>query len=245
MQPILSVETMRASDAWTIANRVPGLTLMARAARGIFRAADWPAGTAIVIGPGNNGGDGAALACLLARAGIPCTIYRLSDKASPDNAHYLARAETLGVPILPFAGREAELAAAPAVADCVLGTGFSGPLRGAARQAVEWINRAGENGAFVVSADINSGLNGDTGSADLAVVSDLTVSIGFYKTGLFRGDAPRYIRRLVNVDIGITQQGPAAAFLAPPGAQPGPGQIACPSGCRWDSLPAADDPDDI
>lgn len=74
MQPILSVETMRASDAWTIANRVPGLTLMARAARGIFRAADWPAGTAIVIGPGNNGGDGAALACLLARAGIPCTI---------------------------------------------------------------------------------------------------------------------------------------------------------------------------
>ena len=149
------------------------------------------------------------------------------------------------MPILPFAGREAELAAAPAVADCVLGTGFSGPLRGAARQAVEWINRAGENGAFVVSADINSGLNGDTGAADLAVVSDLTVSIGFYKTGLFRGEASRYIRRLVNVDIGIEQRGPAAAFLARPDTPPAPGEIACPPGCRWDSLPAADDPDDI
>ena len=56
----------------------------------------------------------------------------------------------------------------------------------------------------MISADINSGLNGDTGIADLAVKSDLTVSIGFYKTGLFRGDAPLYIKDLINVDIGIT-----------------------------------------
>ena len=46
-------------------------------------------------------------------------------------------------------------------------------------------------------------MNGDTGEAFLAVRSDLTVSIGFYKQGLFRGEADRYIGKLTNVDIGI------------------------------------------
>ena len=46
-------------------------------------------------------------------------------------------------------------------------------------------------------------MNGDTGEAVLAVRSDLTVSIGYYKQGLFRGDADKYIKELKNVDIGI------------------------------------------
>lgn len=62
------------------------------------------------------------------------------------------------------------------------------------------INRSG---AYVVSADISSGLNGDTGQAELAVQADLTVSIGFYKLGMFRGRGPEVSGRLVNVDIGI------------------------------------------
>ena len=57
--------------------------------------------------------------------------------------------------------------------------------------------------AYVIAADINSGMNGDTGEAELAVRSDLTVSIGFYKKGLFTGRAPELIGRLVNVDFGI------------------------------------------
>lgn len=46
-------------------------------------------------------------------------------------------------------------------------------------------------------------MNGDTGEASLAVVSDLTVSIGFVKQGLVTEAAKRYIKSLVNVDIGI------------------------------------------
>jgi NAD(P)H-hydrate epimerase len=46
-------------------------------------------------------------------------------------------------------------------------------------------------------------MNGDTGEAELAVASDLTVSIGFYKKGLFAGRAPELIGSLTNVDIGI------------------------------------------
>ena len=86
------------------------------------------------------------------------------------------------------------------VVDCLLGTGFSGEPSGKYADAIKGINASG---AYVVSADINSGLNGDTGEATLAVKSDLTVSIGFLKTGMFLGNAPSLIKELVNVDIGI------------------------------------------
>ena len=51
--------------------------------------------------------------------------------------------------------------------------------------------------------DINSGMNGDTGEAVLAVKSDLTVSVGFLKTGMFLGRSGELIGRLVNADISI------------------------------------------
>ena len=57
---------------------------------------------------------------------------------------------------------------------------------------------------YVVSVDINSGMNGNTGESVLAVTSDLTVSIGYYKTGFFTGKSEGLVGDLVNVDIGIT-----------------------------------------
>jgi NAD(P)H-hydrate epimerase len=57
---------------------------------------------------------------------------------------------------------------------------------------------------YVISVDINSGMNGDTGEGELAVVSDLTVSIGSVKQGLFNARARARIGKLVNADIGIS-----------------------------------------
>ena len=62
MIPCISVEIMRQSDDYTIANFVPGRELMYRAAYGVFKAHNWSGSTAIVVGSGNNGGDGFALA---------------------------------------------------------------------------------------------------------------------------------------------------------------------------------------
>ena len=47
-------------------------------------------------------------------------------------------------------------------------------------------------------------MNGDTGEGELMVKSELTVSVGFLKTGFFKGRAEEMIGKLVNVDIGIT-----------------------------------------
>ena len=200
-EKIISVEMMRKSDAYTIANFVPGRELMLRAANGVYESYNEWSGKriAIVVGGGNNGGDGYALAGILAKKGIPATVIQASDKMSEDGKYYCDIAKELSVKMIPFT-EETDLKAYDVIVDCILGTGFTGEVRGAARNAIESIN---ESGAFVISVDINSGMNGDTGEAALAVISDLTVSIGYLKTGLVTEAAKRYIGRLVNVDIGI------------------------------------------
>lgn len=200
-EKIISVEMMRKSDAYTIANFVPGRELMLRAANGVYESyKEWSGKRiAIVAGGGNNGGDGYALAGILAKKGISSTVIQASDKMSEDGKYYCDIAKELSVEMIPFT-EETDLKAYDVIVDCILGTGFTGEVRATARNAIEAIN---ESGAFVISVDINSGMNGDTGEAALAVKSNLTVSIGYLKTGLVTEAAKKYIGRLVNVDIGI------------------------------------------
>ena len=214
MEKVISVAKMREADARTIAEGTPGKVLMRRAARGIFDAVmegDVPGfengfrdkKTAVVCGSGNNGGDGYALASILAEEGFDVSLVRASEKLSDDGGYYYGKCREKEVPEIEFSGAETDLGGFDIVVDCVLGTGFSGEPRGAAAEAIDLINRARGEGALVVSCDINSGMNGDTGEAVKAVKSDLTVSVGFYKTGLFAGKAPELIGALRNVDIGI------------------------------------------
>ena len=98
------------------------------------------------------------------------------------------------------------------VVDCLLGTGFQGGLRENYRAAIEAINATS---AFVVSVDINSGMNGDTGDCDLAVRSHLTVTIGYVKHGLVTKNAGKYMKRLVCADIGILLEREEIKLLTP------------------------------
>lgn len=202
METVLSVAEMRAADAYTIAHFTPGRELMHRAAQGVYRSADWRGRVAILAGGGNNGGDGYALAGILAGNGLLPDVFAVSEKLSEDGRFYREEALAHGVRLLPFT-EETTLAGYDMLVDCILGTGFHGEVRGPARAAILRINEAKEKGALVVAVDINSGMNGDTGEAELAVRSDLTVSIGFYKTGLLTPAAARYIGQLMNADIGI------------------------------------------
>ena len=195
----ISVENMRQSDAYTIENFVPSLELMYRAAEGVFRAVDWHGKIAILAGSGNNGGDGYALSCILKARGYDCHIYTLGSRLSDDSRHYAEIAHGFGVEILPFAP-DIRLNGYTFVVDCLLGTGFQGPVRPDYRTAIERIN---DSGAYIVSVDINSGMNGDTGEAEIAVLSDLTVTIGYVKNGLITQSAGKYMKRLVCADIGI------------------------------------------
>ena len=194
----ISVENMRRSDEHTIANLVPSLELMYRAAYGVYLASSWKAPVAIVAGSGNNGGDGYALAWILKRQGIDCAVFTVGSKVSSDSAYYRQKAIEACVPVQPL--NESSLDPYETVVDCLLGTGFQGALREDYRHAIELINR---RNAYTVSVDINSGMNGDSGAYDLAVRSDLTVTIGFVKRGLVMTTAENVMKRLICVDIAI------------------------------------------
>ena len=194
----VSVANMRESDRKTIENHVPGLTLMYRAAMGVYRAAEWRGEITIAVGSGNNGGDGFALAYILKSNGVKCRVVALSDRLSPDSAYFSKKAKALNVPAAPYVG--GAFAGSDIIVDCLLGTGFHGAVREPYASAIREINAAG---GYVISVDINSGMNGDSGEAELAVRSDLTVAIGFVKRGMLTPNAGAYMKRLVVTDIGI------------------------------------------
>ena len=194
----ISVENMRESDRLTIENYVSGRTLMYRAALGVYRAVSWHDDIVIAVGGGNNGGDGYALACILMRNHHPCRIVKLSDKLTDDSGFFAEKASVFGVPIEAYS--PGAFAGADMIVDCLLGTGFQGSLREPFLGAVNEIN---SSGAQVVSVDINSGMNGDIGEAEIAVRSDVTVTIGYVKRGLVSTSAALYMKKLIVADIGI------------------------------------------
>lgn len=200
MEDVISVKNMRESDAFTINTSVSGKELMLRAASGVYKSVKWSGNTAVVCGSGNNGGDGYALAEILFDNGYSPVILKISDKMSEDGAYYYNRCRDKGVKEA-YCDEYTDFSAYDIIVDCILGTGFSGALRDNMVKCIENINRSG---AYVVSVDINSGLSGANGTArPIAVKSDLTVSIGYYKTGMFLNDAGLYIGSLKNIDIGI------------------------------------------
>lgn len=199
MTEVTTVDNMRKSDAFTIERGTPAAELMARAAKAIFVSAKWREPVGIVCGTGNNAGDGFAVAVLMAEAGIQCTLFLLSDKMSETGAYFYKKAVQLGVESVHGIDGLC-LDGYNSVLDCIFGTGFHGEVGEPYRTAIQRIN---ESGLYTVSADINSGLGGDSGLCDICVRSDLTVSIGTYKSGLFLNSAMDVIKEKINCDIGI------------------------------------------
>ena len=197
MPVCVSTEVMRASDKWTIENLVPSKELMARAGRAIFEHVEWKAPVGIICGKGNNAGDGFVVASLLKDHGIDCEIVLLYEDAfSEDGRYFYDKCLEKGIRTVS----RGNYGGYKTILDCIFGTGFKGEVKEPARTAIENINLSG---AYIVSADINSGLNGDTGLGDLYVRSDLTVSIGTFKYGHFLGNAKEAMKDKINCDIGI------------------------------------------
>ena len=201
MQSVLSSEIMRDSDRYTCENVVSSRELMYTAGKEIFASCELKAPVAIVCGSGNNAGDGYVVASLIKKAGIDCSLILLSDKRSPDGQYYFDICKDLGVDIKYI--NDTDLSEFASVIDCIFGIGFHGEVNEPEKSAINKINKAREKGAYVISADINSGLDSDSGMGETIVTSDLTVSVGYFKSGHFLGKAKDHIKKLVNCDIGI------------------------------------------
>ncbi len=203
MKDIVSVEMMRRADENTISSGVLQFELMERAGRAVFEAVQefcgWNGKVAIVCGTGNNAGDGYVLADLLRKRNVDVTIFLLKEKFSACGEHYfnICKNENIKNEIC---SSKTDFCSYDIIVDAILGTGFSGKLDEIVKNVIQEINNSN---AKVISIDINSGLNGNTGLADFAIKSDLTVSIGSLKSGLILNQAKDYIGTLVNKDIGI------------------------------------------
>ena len=209
MQHVISVKNMRVCDKRTIESGVPSLELMYRAAKGIRESSDFEGKTLIAVGSGNNGGDGFALALLLLMEGRDVAVISVTDHYSQDSSYYMNKALGMGLKLIDFVKGKGLFKGYDTIVDCLLGTGFSGKVEGSYADAINEINDAGLGtcagpGSYIISADINSGMNGDSGEADLAVKSDLTVVIGFHKTGILKARKSGLIRKICCVDIGIS-----------------------------------------
>lgn len=123
MKDVITVATMRESDAHTIALYVPSRELMYRAAMGVYQAVNWQGKkVAILTGSGNNGGDGYALAGILADHSVPCCLYQVSGRYSEDGKYYYDQAVEKGVERKQFSEGE-DLSRYDILVDCLLGTG--------------------------------------------------------------------------------------------------------------------------
>lgn len=205
---VLSVKEMRDADAYTIKNLVDSKELMYRAGEAIFYVGDWNIGDKVLIaaGSGNNAGDGYVVADLLNIEGIEVEILLIKDKFSEDGKYYFNRClqKDIKYTVLDenadYNTLRGKFDSYDYVLDCIYGTGFTGEVREPVYSLIKALN---DSKAFIVSADINSGMNGDTGESNICVNSDLTVSIGFLKKGLVSEEGKKHIGKLVNMDIGI------------------------------------------
>ncbi len=164
----------------------------------------------ICCGPGNNGGDGFALARHLHNEGVEVRVIctHPTDQYTGDAATNLETVKRMGISIsladgLPDAARSQ---AGLLIVDALLGTGLSRPIEGAAAGVVDWINTMRQkHGTRVLSVDLPSGLDADTGEAlgGRAVRADVTVTMAALKPCMARVEAHDYLGSVSVVPIGV------------------------------------------
>ena len=215
---VVTAEQMQTLDRRTIQEtKVPAITLMERAGTGamthLIEAYGSPKGKKVVIfcGKGNNGGDGFVVARLLAKRGAKLKVALMAPlKAlSPDAKIMYRRLSKIIRPSL-FTVNPSEESLhsltqdADILIDALLGTGLSSAVRPPYSSAIEAMNASQ---AFTLAIDIPSGLDSNTGAIlGTAVQSDLTVTFGCPKLGLYVGSAIDKVGTIQVVDIGIPQE---------------------------------------
>jgi NAD(P)H-hydrate epimerase len=189
---------------------IPTLLLMEHASLALAQAAEdlLPRGGRILAlcGAGHNGGDAAATARHLFNRGRDLEVILVGVRGTDPGADHEVNFEIvrrLGIPWQSstdaawIAGRAQE---ATLVIDGLVGTGLSGPLRPPLRGILEALAQARPRSLAI---DIPSGLSGLTGDPmPVALPAEVTVTLGFAKSGFANPAAQPYLGRLIVADIG-------------------------------------------
>ena len=153
-----------------------------------------PGSAVVLIGPGNNGGDGLVCAEHLRQAGWQIRLH-LTPQPERDRQRFpvLQALQPGPVPVEPM----------EVVVDALLGTGSSRPIQGPMADTLDAV-RACQPVARVVAVDVPSGVNADTGAVDPRTLpASVTVTLGLAKVGLHQFPAQDVAGEVRVVDIGI------------------------------------------
>lgn len=209
---LVSPEQIREMDRAAIEDvGIPGIVLMERAALGacVVLQGRWPEArrVAVFCGPGNNGGDGLAMARILAERGIDVEVVLA---AAPDtyegdaqtNLHICARLGMAFV-VLVESPEALENITADVFVDALLGTGIDRMVTqdSVVGTCISHINSAG---VPTLAVDVPSGVHGRTGQvAGLAVRAQATATFGLPKLGLALTPGRTLAGDITVVDIGL------------------------------------------
>jgi len=177
------------------------LDLMERAGTAAFEflRRRWPAASqiAVLCGTGNNGGDGWVVARLLLASGLNVDVFLFGEPERIDGAAQLAYHAWRAIAPEDPTSSDAWLDCAdPAsqydvVIDALVGIGIRSPARPGFTALIDAVNRAS---IPVLSLDVPSGLNADTGAADSSVIeAQATITFIAMKPGLLTGRGPDVI----------------------------------------------------
>ncbi len=214
---ILPVEKIREADAYTIKNEpIASIDLMERAATQLFnwikKRVDRTHTIRVFAGLGNNGGDGLALARMLAKKGYVVKVYliRYSDKTSEDFRINYDRLPEAGLEKnmtdikdgdpLPVTGDD------DIIVDAIFGSGLARPVKGFIGKVVEHIN---SQPAVKIAIDIPSGLFADSHSdpkKGAIINADYTLSFQFPKLAFLLPENDRFTGQWHVLDIGLSPE---------------------------------------
>lgn len=195
---------------------IPGIVLMENAGLGVVEVIQSLINNlsgkvfSILVGKGNNGGDGLVVARHLYNRGAQVKVLLLAD---PEDFQGDARVnlkiwQNMGQPVYQVNQVnginivKVALLSTDLIIDALYGTGFRGTVNEKVGRVIELINASDKP---VVSVDIPSGLEADTGQAGLCIKADHTVTFGLPKLGLVVEPGASYAGKLHVVDISLPQ----------------------------------------
>ncbi len=162
-----------------------------------------------LIGKGNNGGTGLAIARHLASMGIESRAFLLFDHKSQSTevTEQLQIAKAYGVrttyldDISALEAYFEQNSAPKIIIDAIFGTGVRLPLSNFIYDVINFINK---NKSYTISLDIPTGVEGDSGlTQGNAIEADLTLAVGFPKLGYYQAEGPRLVGEVEVVPTGI------------------------------------------
>ncbi|MEX0798093.1 MAG: NAD(P)H-hydrate dehydratase [Bacteriovoracaceae bacterium] len=169
-------------------------------------------GIIFLIGRGNNGADGLAIARHLTSLGYSARAFLLFPKENRTeelNAQ-LQMAKAFGVKINRIEDIDqlssycSQLAGNIIFIDAVFGTGVRLPLSNFLYEVIDFVNT---NSSYTISVDIPSGVEGDTGFIQgKAVNADLTLAVGLPKLGYYEADGVRLVGEVEVMDVGFPRE---------------------------------------